>query len=164
MTLAARAREAARAHPFVYEGLRAGVINYSAAARLLDVGDEEAVAAALRRYADELSERDPPDGSARVTMHSGLGTRDGAKDGGDTHDPVAGLLTVCETTYVQGAGSLTAVAATGDVDPRSLARVLGRFDAEDVAVAAAGVAEDHLVVVVERRDGPDALRLVEDAV
>lgn len=159
MTLAARAREAARSRPFVYEGLRAGVINYSAAARLLDVGDEDAVAAALRRYAEELPDRDPPEGSTRVTMHSGLGVRDSGSDGVS-----GGLLTVGETPYVRGAGSLTAVAATGDVDARSLARVLGRLEAEDVAVDAAGVADGHLVVVVERRDGPDAVRFVEDTV
>lgn len=155
MTLAARAREAARARPFVYEGLRAGVINYSAAARLLDVGDEEAVAAALRRYGEELPDRDSLDGSARVTMHSGLGT---------TTSVVDGLLMVGETPYVQDAGSLTAVVATGDVDTRSLARVLGRLDAEGVTVEAAGVANGHLVVVVERRDGPDAVRFIEETV
>ncbi|ERJ05267.1 hypothetical protein HLRTI_002779, partial [Halorhabdus tiamatea SARL4B] len=151
--------KAARARPFVYEGLRAGVINYSAAARLLDVGDEEAVAAALRRYADELPDRDLSDGSARVTMHSGLGVQDSESDGA-----VEGLLTVGETTYVQDAGSLTGVAATGDVDARSLARVLGRLDAEGVAVAAAGVADGRLLIVVERRDGPDVVRFVEEAV
>lgn len=161
MTLAARAREAARARPFVYEGLRAGVINYSAAARLLDLGDEDAVAAALRRYGEELPDHDPLDGSARVTMHSGLGAPESAMDG---EDATTGLLTVGETTYVQDAGSLTAVAATGDVDARSLARVLGRLDAEDVAVEAAGVADGHLLIVVERRDGPDAVRFVEETV
>ncbi|ACV10240.1 conserved hypothetical protein [Halorhabdus utahensis DSM 12940] len=152
MTLAARAREAARAHPFVHEGLRAGVINYSAAARLLDVGDEEAVAAALRRYAAELPERDIPDGSPRVTMHSGLG----AVEHGD-----GGLLTVGETTYAENAGSLTGVAATGTIDARSLVRVLARLDAEDVAVEAAAVADGYLVLVVDRRDGPDVVRFVE---
>jgi len=154
MTLAARAREAARAHPFVHEGLRAGVINYSAAARLLDVGDEEAVAAALRRYAAELPERDIPDGSPRVTMHSGLGAV--GHDDGDGE-----LLTVGETTYAENAGSLTGVAATGDIHAQSLVRVLARLDAEDVAVEAAAVADGYLVLVVDRRDGPDVVRFVE---
>jgi len=155
MTLAARAREAARAHPFVHEGLRAGVINYSAAARLLDVGDEEAVAAALRRYAAELPERDIPNGSPRVTMHSGLGAVEHGDDGDGE------LLTVGETTYAENAGSLTGVAATGTIDARSLVRVLARLDAEDVAVEAAAVADGYLVLVVDRRDGPDVVRFVE---
>ena len=49
MTVAERTRAAVRAEPFVYEALRAGVLNYTAAARYLDVGDESAVSAALRR-------------------------------------------------------------------------------------------------------------------
>ncbi|PSP45784.1 hypothetical protein BRC63_00815 [Halobacteriales archaeon QH_10_70_21] len=68
MTVAADAREAVRDHPFLETALRAGVLNYTAAARFLDVGDEEAVAAALRRYADELDDHDPPDRRASVSM------------------------------------------------------------------------------------------------
>ena len=61
MTVAAETRKAVREHPFVYDGLRAGIVNYTAAARFLDVGDTEAVGAALRRYAEDLSEYAPPD-------------------------------------------------------------------------------------------------------
>ena len=49
MTVAAETREAVRDHPFLETALRAGVVNYTAAARFLDVGEEEAVAAALRQ-------------------------------------------------------------------------------------------------------------------
>lgn len=154
MTLADQAREAVRARPFVHEALRAGVINYSAAARLLSVGEEESVAAALRRYAAELSERDDPDRSARVTMQSGVGLVDDSADG---------LLTVGDTTVAPGEGSLTAVLVEGDVDPWLLTRALARLDAEDVSVEAAGVAEESLVVLVERRDGPQVIQFLEDA-
>ncbi|MFT4958602.1 MAG: hypothetical protein ACI9EZ_001934, partial [Halobacteriales archaeon] len=55
MSLAERTREAARARPFLVEGLRAKVVNYTAAARFLDVdGEVDAVATALRRYGEGL--------------------------------------------------------------------------------------------------------------
>lgn len=154
MTLAAEARAAARAHPFLLAGLRAGVVNYTAAARFLDVdGDEEAVATALRRLADDLPATDPAARDARVTMESGLGL----VDGGD------GLLAVGGAALAPEAGDLTGVLATGDVDPAALAWTLNRLLAEGVSVAAAGVADEALVVAVPRRAGADALRVVEAA-
>jgi hypothetical protein len=154
MTLAEQARDAVRARPFVHEALRAGVINYSAAARLLDVGEEDAVAAALRRYGEELADRNEPGRSAHVTMHSGVGR---------VADPEDGLLTVGGVAFAPGEGSLTAVLVDGDVDPRLLTRALARLNAEDVAAEAAGVAGDTLVVLVERRDGPQVVQFLEDA-
>ena len=73
MTVASETREAVRSEPFLHAALAAGVLNYTAAARYLDVGDEEAVAAALRRYAEDLPAPDVRDGSVRVDMRSGLG-------------------------------------------------------------------------------------------
>lgn len=163
MTVAQRAREAARARPFLHTALRAGVVNYTAAARFLDVGDEEAVAAALRRYAEDLPAYDPGgDRRARVEMHSGLGPA----------EPAEALLVVGDAAVGPGAGSLTAVLAAGEVGPAALGDVLARLRVEGVGVRAAGAAagesgedgeDGHLAVVVGRRDGPDALRLVEDA-
>ena len=150
MTIAEQAREAARSHPFVYDALRAGVLNYTAAARFLDLGDEEAVAAALRRYGEQL-EYDLPAGETRVTMESGLGpTADDA------------LLTVGETALGPNAGSLTGVLATGAVSLELFHRVIGRCVAASLPVHAAGFTEEALLVVVERRDGPEAIQLVED--
>lgn len=150
MSLAERTREAIRARPFLYDALRAGVLNYTATARYLDVGDEEAVAAALRRFADEL-EGPPGCGSARVTMESGVGRADGD-----------GLLVVGSETFTPGSGSLTAVVATGSVSPLALRRVLGRCETAEIPVEAAAVGGEQLVVVVKRRDGPSVVRLVED--
>ena len=45
----------------------------------------------------------------------------------------------------------------------ALRSVLGRLATEGIAVEAAGVGDEALIVVVGRRDGPDALRAVEDA-
>lgn len=157
MSLAERAREAVRANPFLHEALRAGVVNYTAAARFLDLGtdDEDAVVAALRRYAEELPAYEASGRQAAVRMESGLGAVDGDAD--------EALLTVGDRSLVPDSGSLTAIVATGAVDGPALGHVLGHLETLDIAVEAAGTAEDSLVVVVSRRDGPDALRAVEKA-
>jgi hypothetical protein len=157
MTVAAETRRAVRANPFLRDALRAGCVNYTAAARFLDVGEEEAVAAALRRYAEDLPDYDRPvpEGRTRVNMRSGLGPTD---------DPDEALLRVGDTLLAPGGGDLTGITAAGDgVDPRTLGYVLARLDAEGVAVGAAGATDGVLLVAVNRRDGPDAIRVVEDA-
>ncbi|AQL41726.1 hypothetical protein BV210_02890 [Halorientalis sp. IM1011] len=155
MSLASRTREAVRSHPFLYDGLRAGVVNYTAAARFLDLGtdDHEAVVAALRRYAEDLPEYAQGGTDARVSMESGLGEG----------DPAEALLTIGDTALVPGEGDLTGILASGEVDATALAHVLDHLRAEEVALTAAGVAGDALLVVVERRAGADAVRAVERA-
>jgi hypothetical protein len=152
MSLASDTREAVRAHPFIYEGVRAGILNYSAAARYLGVGDTDAVVAALRRYAEELPEPPETDRDLRVTMHSGVDPTD---------DPAEALLIVGDTALASDGGDATAVVANGDVDADLLATVLGQCSAADIHVEAAAVGEDTLVLVVGRRDGPNVVRLVE---
>lgn len=152
MSLASATRRAVRARPFVYEGLRAGIINYSAAARYLDVGDTDAVVAALRRFAEELPEPATRSRDLRVTMHSGVGPVEDRRDA---------LVAVGDTALAADGGDWTAVVAAGDVDAELLARVLGQCSASDVTVEAAAVTADALVLVVGRRDGPDAVRLLE---
>ncbi|WP_049997420.1 DUF7523 family protein [Halococcus sediminicola] len=159
MTLAADTRSAVRRNPFVFEALRTGVLNYTAAARYLDVGDLDPVAAALRRYADELPDYESDSRDARVTMQSDLG----AVEVAEIEDENEALLAVGGRALVPDAGSLTGVLATGAVDARALAHVLDRLAIERTDVAAAGVAGDTLVVAVGRRAGPDAVRTVEDA-
>jgi hypothetical protein len=155
MSLAAATRDAVRERPFLYDALRAGVLNYTAAARLLDVeGDIDAVATALRRFAEELPEGSAHDARASVSMQSGLGRV-------ESDDA---LLVVGDTRLASGAGSLTGIVASGEVSPATLGDVLGRLRATDIAVEAAGVGDETLVVAVQRRDGPDALRVVERAV
>ncbi|MCD2204452.1 DUF7523 family protein [Halobacterium sp. KA-6] len=152
MTQAAVTRAAVDEHPFLRRALRAGVVNHAAAARFLDVdGDEDAVAAAIRRYSEDLPEFDADARDAHVSMQSGLGPSDD------------GLLVVAGCGFEPGEGDLTALLASGDVDTQTLASALERLHAADVDPVAAGVAEDTLAVVVERRDGADALRVVEDA-
>lgn len=154
MSVASRTREAVDNRPFLREALRVGVLNYTATARYLDVGDPEAVAAALRRYADELGDA-PSVGTARVTMQTGLGQT-------QNDDAGEAILAVGEQAFVPDSGSLTALIAHGDPTPAGLAQILGRCDATGITVVSAAIA-DSLVLVVNRRDGPQALRIVESA-
>jgi len=116
-------------------------------------GDEDAVAAAVRRYAEDLPDFDAGDARARVSMESGLSR---AEDG------ETGLLVVGEEGFAADGGDLTALVAAGDIDTRALAVALERLHVAGIEPEAAGVA-DSLVVVVSRREGADALRLLEDA-
>jgi len=167
MSLAAETREAARSRPFVLDALRAGVLNHSAAAAWLadEVGlgddgdaDTDAIATALRRFREELSEYATAGPEASVSMRSGVGAVESPEDD-SAPDP---LLRVGGTAVVSE-GRDTAILATGAVDAAALAAVLRRLAAADVAVEAAGVAGETLVVVVGRRDGATAVRVVEDA-
>lgn len=156
MSLAAEARAAARERPFLLAAMRAGVVNYTAAADRLELdGDREAVATALRRFAEGLPAYETDAREARVTMTRGVGVREAADD-----EP---LLSVGGASVVPDAGDATAVLASGDVDAAALATVLARCLAADVAPVAAGAADGALLVVVGRRDGVDALRVVESA-
>ncbi|WP_144900907.1 DUF7523 family protein [Halobellus captivus] len=172
MSLAADTRAAVRARPWLLSALRAGVVNYAAAAESLDVdGDADSVATALRRFADDLTELETTDRDVTVRMRSGVGLA-GVDVDGDESDPNVGdsasddvdaLLTVGNASIVTSDGSLTAIVVDGDVDSKALASVVERLAAENVLVDAAGVAGDQLVVVVPRRDGANALRHVESA-
>ena len=161
MSLAEETRAAVDDNPFLRRALRAGVVNHAAAARFLDVdgGDEDAVAAAVRRYATDLATVERRDTDARVSMASGVSrAEDGAATGGDD-----GLLVVGDTAFTRDGGGLTALVAAGDrLGSRALAHTLARLHAAGIDPAAAGVAAG-LALVVERRDGADALRVVEDA-
>lgn len=154
MSLAERTREAVRAHPFLQVALRAGVLNHAAAARYLDLeGDPEAVATALRRYAETLEEASTSTRAATVRMQSGVGL---------ASDPDSALLSVGDTA-VGGDGAYTALLATGGGGPTALAAALARLAAAGRRAIAAGAGTETLVIVVPRRRGAEALRLVEAA-
>jgi len=158
MSLAAETRAAVRARPWLLSALRAGVVNYAAAADSLDVeGDREAIATALRRFEADLSPTGAEARDVTVRMRSGVGLID-REEGGD-----AGRADGDPLLPVGGDGELTAITAHGDVDARALSTVIDRLDADTVVVDAAGVAGDRLVVAVPRSDGPNALRTVEEA-
>lgn len=160
MSFAEATRSAVRERPFLALALRAGVVNYSAAAAFLGReagldGDREAVATALRRFADDLPAYGEGKRSARVRMRRGVGVVEGEEKVGEA------LLSVGDHAVVPD-GSATAVVAAGDVGPAALGTALARLGTADADVVAAGVAGDALVVVASGR-GADALRAVEAA-
>ncbi|ELY53853.1 MULTISPECIES: DUF7523 family protein [Natronococcus] len=159
MSLASETRRAVDGNPFLVTALRAGVVNYTAAARYLDVdGETDAVATAIRRYAEELPPYETDARDVRVRMERGITPApiDGAK-----HETA--LLAVGGTSFRSDGGELTAIAATGDVDATALGAALGRLESDGIEPIAAGVGEGTMMLVVDDRDGVDALRTVEAA-
>lgn len=158
MSLAAETRRAAESHPFLVAALRAGVVNYTAAARFLEVeGEIDAIATALRRYAEELPEYETDSRDVRVRMESGIGPVDADAEGGEA------LVTVGGTAFGPDGGDRTAIVATGAVDAAALAKVLRRLSLGEITPIAAGVGEETLLVVVDRLEGANALRAVDGA-
>ena len=164
MSLAADTREAVRQRPVLYDALRAGIVNYTAAADTLDLdGDREAIATALRRFAESLSEdadREAPDAADRsltVRMDHGVDLK--AVDSLPTVDDAAAAADAVATD--DATESLTAIRATGDVDAALLATVCDRLRIDEIDVLAAGVAANSLAVAVPQRSGATALQIVE---
>lgn len=152
MSVAAKTRSAVRQRPFLQDALRAGIVNYAAAARTIDVSDDnDAVATALRRYREQLSEWAVAERQVRVSMRSGLEPMD------------EGLLKVGDQAFGAGRGDFTGIVATGSVDAAALEQVLAVLRTNQIPVTAAGVGSKSLVVVVPRETAADALRCVEDA-
>lgn len=155
MNTAAAAREAIRRHPSLLVALRAGVLNYSAAARFLDLEDVDAGAAALRRYANELPAYvgEPPELRIRV-----LG------EVGPISDPSEALLVVGETHLGEGEGDWSAVLATGEIAPADAGGILEALRVQGIEPVAAGAEPGRFVLVVERGETHTAIRAVEETV
>ena len=165
MSLAAETRRAVDRHPFLLTALRAGIVNYTAAARYLELdGETDAIATALRRYADELPAVETEPRDVRVRMESGIGPLEGdGADSGERSATRTGLVTVGGTAFGPCDGDRTAIVATGNVDASALAETLARLSVADISPGAAGIAGETMVVVVDRLEGATALRTVEDA-
>ena len=147
-SLAAETRAAVDARPFVRDALRAGILNYAAAARYLDVeGDVEAIATALRRYKEDLPPYDTSDRDLRVRMESDF-DRD--------------LLVVDGETPDLADRRMTAITMSGSLDAQFLGTVLSRLAIGDVTVTGAGFSDREGVILVDRREAARALRMIED--
>jgi hypothetical protein len=165
MSLAADTRAAVRAHPFLHDALRAGVLNHAAAAEWLlahddDLeGDVDAVATAIRRFGTDLDAIDRSAIRASVSMQSGVAIvdRDRLADGDASSVAIVGEVAVVPD------GDLTAVLATGSVGPDALGHALGRLRIADVDVHACAAGGETCLIVVDRLAGADAVRLLEDA-
>ena len=159
MSLAAETRRAAEDRPFLVTALRAGVVNYTAAARFLADrgvdGETDAIATALRRYAEELPAYETESLDVRVRMESGVGVVD------DEREP---LLSVGDLAIgATDGGDRTAIVATGDVDATALAAAIRALSLEGIEPTAAAVGDDTALLVVDRLAGANAVRAVEDA-
>lgn len=154
MSTAASTRAAVRSHPFLLMALRAGVLNYTAAARFLGIDDVDAGAAALRRFAAELPEYDPTAPDLRIRVESGIGP-DSPDD-----DP---LFVLDDTAIGATGGKWAVVRATGNLDPAAVARIMARIDVADVDPIATGYTDDRIVVVVERSASPTVIQCMEGA-
>ncbi|MGM0605830.1 MAG: DUF7523 family protein, partial [Halobacteriota archaeon] len=151
MTVAAETRAAVRNIPFLFAGLRAGLLNYTAAAEYLDVdGETEAVAAALRRFAEDLPPVEPDPNDVTVRMQRGVGTTTG--------DASNALVSVHGVSIAPDAGDDTALVVTGDVTPALVGEALLGLRTASIDVLAAGVADGAAIVVVEGRSAVDAGR------
>ena len=190
MSLAAETRAAVRERPVLYDALRAGIVNYTAAAESLDLdGETDAIATALRRFAQSLAteaadaDATPTDSTdadgadaPTVRMRRGL-DRVAAEElvvavggrGVRTADPAAESASTSAAGPIDPAGPtdrsastrLTAIDARGTLEPSQLTAVLDRLRIADISVEAAGVDAGTLVVVVPQRAGVTALRIVE---
>ena len=151
MSLAADTREAVRARPVLYDALRAGIVNYTAAADSLDLdGDREAIATALRRFAESLDADGEPQSDRSLTVRMERGV--------DPSEVAASLVSDEDAALPESA---TAIRATGNVDSTVLATTLDRLRIAEIDVLAGGVAADTLVILVPQRSGATALQLVE---
>ena len=164
MSLAAETREAVRNRPVIFEALRAGVVNYTAAAESLDVdGDREAIATALRRFAADLDSDDATgdERSITVRLHSAIERVDT-----DALLAVDGAGLAVSNSASGGSPAIdaddhTAVRVTGDVDAQLLSAVVARLRTAEIPVAAAGSTSEAMVILVPRRAGPTAVQLIE---
>ena len=144
-SIAARTRRAVDRAPFLREALRAGILNYTAAARRLEVdAAPDAVASALRRYEADLPPLEDADRTVRVRM-----------DG----DPSASILSVAGEDGM-GEGQ-TALLLSGDLDPGTFGRAVVALQSASVSVTGVGYVADQGVILVSDADGSAALRVVE---
>ncbi|NUE02610.1 hypothetical protein HUB97_08935 [Halorubraceae archaeon YAN] len=156
MTIAAETRAAVRRQPFLHTALRAGVVNYTAAAASLAVdGDTESVAAALRRYANELSPIEVESRSVTVRMKQGVSlTEQTAR---------SSLLVVGDSAIASTKnGPYTALLMAGAVDTLFIGKVLTRLSLEDIEPSAVGCTSTTGVIVVKKRHAVSALQIIEE--
>ena len=156
MNTAAATRAAIDRVPWLRRALRAGLLNAAAVAAWLDIpADTDAVAAAVRRYGADLAPLEETAPSVTVRMRSGIG------HGPDDDDTILGVL----DGAISGKGDgLTGIVCTGEVDASLLAVCIERLAAGSIVVDAAGIIASAAVIIVPQRDGPAALRMVEEAV
>lgn len=148
MSLASRTRDTVKKYPCIHQALRAGVINYSAAARYLPVsGDTEAIASALRRYAEELPDPTPKPIDVSITMHTSY------------PDQLSGLP--AETPDTNEEGSITWLCVSGDITPVLVGSVLLGCKSHEIPVQTVSANDGTALISVPQSAGAAALRCIE---
>lgn len=151
MSLASRTRDTVKKYPCIHEALRTGVINYSAAARFLPVsGDTEAIASALRRYAEELPDPTPKPRDISITMHTSY------------PDQLTGLP--AEIPEPSDEGPVTWLCVSGDITPVLVGSVLLGCKIHEIPVLAVTATDGTAVLSVPRSAGAAALRCMENVI
>jgi hypothetical protein len=147
-SIAAETRRAVDNTPYLRQALRAGVLNYTEAARKVDVsGETGAIASALRRYAAELPPPEPSERTVRVRMERGVVAAD-----------------IDFSVRTQQGTDLTSISIAGEIDAGLFGRVLSALEPAGVTVREAKLGAETGVVLVDRGDGSTALRTVEAVV
>lgn len=149
MSTAERTREALRQHPFLVLALRADILNYRATARFLDIGDPDAVAAALRRYRQELDEFTPGELDLRIRVRRNVDLEELAADG-----MAPGVDAPADDSY-------SAITAAGEPTPAFVATAVLGLATAGIRVTAQGATAEQAVFVVPNDDAAAALRTVE---
>lgn len=153
MSIAAATRNAVDREPFLRLAIRAGVVNYSAAARYLDVGDPDAVAAALRRLAEELPPVERTDPACRIRVRRGARIVEHEDDA---------VLRVGEMGVAVDDGELAVLIVVGELTAAIVGSMLYSLAATDIDVPAAGWAGEQLVIACPSNDAVAALRTIEE--
>ena len=134
MSLAAITRREVRKTPYLYDAIRAGIVNYSAAARMLDLeGQDAGVSASLQRLSKELRPLEMVRIDANITISSDE-TKQQAK-----------------------------VAVEGPVDAKILSHLILVCHMNGICIIEASILMGEIEIVVEWKDGPNSLRLIERA-
>ncbi|MFL2520896.1 MAG: hypothetical protein ACJ0QU_00715 [Halobacteriales archaeon] len=134
MSLAAITRRAVRKTPYLYDALRAGIVNYSAAARMLNLeGQDAAISVSLQRLSKELPPLEMASIDANITISSDE-TKQRAK-----------------------------IVIEGPVDAKALSHLILVCHMNEIRIIEASVVMGEIDIVVEWKDGPNSLRLIERA-
>ena len=134
MSLAAITRRAVRKTPYLYDALRAGIVNYSAAARMLNLeGQDAAISVSLQRLSKELPPLEVASIDANITISSDE-TKQRAK-----------------------------IVIEGPVDAKALSHLILVCHMNEIRIIEASVVMGEIDIVVEWKDGPNSLRLIERA-
>lgn len=134
MSLAASTRRKVKNTPYLYDALRAGIVNYSAAARMLDLeGEDTAVSVSLQRLSKDLSPLEMSSVDANITINS---------------DEVKQRVKIL---------------IEGGVDAKILSHLILVCHMNEIHVREASMEDKKINIVVGWKDGPNSLRLIEMA-